>query len=577
MNKGVIIAKRYEVVKLIGQGGMADVYLAFDILLERNVAIKILRNELSNDAVSLLRFKHEAVAVSKLSHANIIEIYDIGEYDSRQYIVMEYVDGKTLKDLIVERGGLYKEEVIYIMKQLVSAVAEAHRNQIIHRDIKPQNILVKSDGSVIITDFGIALAQNALHLTQKETVMGSVHYLAPELARGETATYQSDIYALGIVFYELLTGSVPFKGDTAIQIAMKHINEPMPSIREYNPSIPQSVENTIIKSTYKNKDLRYHSAEEMLEGLETVLSEDRLDETKLTEVIVPQEHAETKVIESIDHVKDKKKDKKKKQIIIAIVSVFLVLSAVGVYFLTRSPKLEEKEVPDIVGLKLEEAKEKLEKEGFEVGEIKYELDDLIDKDEIISQDPKKGEKLEEGSKVNLVISEGKYFVFGNYIGQDINVVRSTLESQHKNLIIRVEYVENATYQAGSIISQSVEEGTKLNPKTSSEVKFLVVKQVEFTIPASIYGMNIYEAQTMLESMGAIVRLEAITDGNGKIVQGDRKDYVEYTTPSKNSLYVYNGSSAIVIHYYAEEKTVEEPDPKPDDKKPEDPNKDDGDK
>ena len=190
MNRGDLLAKRYRLKKLIGQGGMADVYVAHDILLERDVAIKILRNELSNDAVSLLRFKHEAVAVSKLDHPNIIEIYDIGVHNSRQYIVMEYVDGQTLKELINERGGLYKEEAVYIMKQLTSAIAEAHKNEIIHRDIKPQNILCKSDGSIIITDFGIALAENALHLTQKETVMGSVHYLSPELARGEKASEQ---------------------------------------------------------------------------------------------------------------------------------------------------------------------------------------------------------------------------------------------------------------------------------------------------------------------------------------------------------------------------------------------------
>ncbi len=577
MNKGVIIAKRYEVVKLIGQGGMADVYLAFDVLLERNVAIKILRNELSNDAVSLLRFKHEAVAVSKLHHSNIIEIYDIGEYDSRQYIVMEYVDGKTLKDLIVERGGLYKEEVIYIMKQLLSAVSEAHRNQIIHRDIKPQNILVKSDGSVIITDFGIALAQNALHLTQKETVMGSVHYLAPELARGETATYQSDIYALGIVFYELLSGSVPFKGETAIQIAMKHINEGIPSIREFNPSIPQSVENTIIKSTYKNRELRYQSAQEMLEDLETVLNDERLEETKLNEVITPTEYDETKVIDSVAHAEPKKKmDKKKKQkIIIASVIASLIILGTSLFFIFRNPKVEEKQVPDIVGLELEEAKEKLEKEGFELGKVSYELDDLIDKDEIISQDPKKGAMAEEGSKVDIVLSEGKYFVFGNYVGQNIDLVRSTLESQHKNLSIRVEYIESKVDAAGSILSQSVAEGTKMNPKTSTEVKFQVVKQLEFSIPASVYGMNIHEAKAMLENMGANVRLEPITDGNNQIVQGKQKDIVEYTIPNKNSLYVHNGSNEIVIFYYAE---VKQPDTKPEDPKPkpEEPNPDEGD-
>ncbi len=563
MNKGVIIAKRYEVVKLIGQGGMADVYLAFDILLERNVAIKILRNELSNDAVSLLRFKHEAVAVSKLSHSNIIEIYDIGEYDSRQFIVMEYVDGKTLKDLIIERGGLYKEEAVYIMRQLVSAVAEAHRNNIIHRDIKPQNILVKSDGSVIITDFGIALAQNALHLTQKETVMGSVHYLAPELARGEKATYQSDIYALGIVFYELICGSVPFSGESAIQIAMKHINEKLPNVRDFNPSIPQAIENNIIKATFKNKNLRFQSADEMLLDLETVLDLNRSDEDKLTEVIVPIAHAETKVIDSISSVeetmKPKEKLSKKKKIYIAIAAVLSIAIIITAILVSTPKKFDDVEMIDVVGLSIVEAREKLEKAGFSINEIEYELDDLLEKDKVIKQTPKKGDLVQPDTTVDLVVSEGKYIIFGNYINQNIDIVRSNLNAAHRNIIIRVEYVENNDFKAGDIISQSIAEGTKLSPNNSIEVKFTVVKELEFTIPESIYGMNITNAKSVLEGMGALVRLEIITDGNNKPVAGDRINTVEWTTPSKNSLYTYNGRNEIVLHYYSELKeSLKEP-------------------
>ena len=208
MNK--IIAERYMLVTALGEGGMADVYLAVDTILNREVAIKILRGELGKDPVALLRFQREANAVSKLNHPNVVDVYDVGEYEGRHYIVMEYVRGRTLKQLISQRGALQADEAVNIMIQLTSAVQHAHENNIIHRDIKPQNVLVKDDGTVKITDFGIALAHDAVQLTQTNAVLGSAHYLAPETTRGETPTNQVDIYALGIVFYELLTGSVPF-------------------------------------------------------------------------------------------------------------------------------------------------------------------------------------------------------------------------------------------------------------------------------------------------------------------------------------------------------------------------------
>ena len=271
-----LLAGRYKIVKSLGEGGMADVYLAIDTIINREVAIKILRGELGNDPVTLLRFQREANAASKLNHPNVVQVYDVGTSEDRHFIVMEYIRGKTLKQLIQLRGALHKEEAVSIMKQLLSAVAEAHRHNIIHRDIKPQNVLVKDDGTVKITDFGIALAHNAVQLTQSDSVLGSAHYLAPETTRGEAATNQCDIYSLGIVFYELLCGSVPFTGDNPVQIAMKHLSEEIPSIREFNPSLPQSIENIIIKATAKNKAYRYQSVEEMLHDVETCLDEDHL-------------------------------------------------------------------------------------------------------------------------------------------------------------------------------------------------------------------------------------------------------------------------------------------------------------
>lgn len=559
MHKDTLISKRYKINRLIGQGGMADVYLAYDILLERDVAIKILRQQLSNDAVSLLRFKHEAVAVSKLSHPNIIEIFDIGEYDSRQYIVMEYVDGKTLKQLIVERDGLYKEEVVSIMKQLTSAIAQAHKHHIIHRDIKPQNILVKSDGSVIITDFGIALAQNALHLTQKETVMGSVHYLAPELARGEKATYQSDIYALGIVFYELLSGSVPYVGESAIQIAMKHINDEMPSIREFNPSIPQSIENIIIKSTYKNRELRYKSVSSMLDDLETALDKSRVNEPKLASVVSSTHSDTTKVIETLEHInKPVNKNNKKRNIIIGVVALILSVVAI-VLMLPKEEPIEELMVPNIVGLSLEEAREKLHEEGFIIGGLTRELDEEIDVNHIISQTPKAFEKAEKGSEVNLVVSEGKYFFFEDYVGRNFESVRVELENR-LNITIRPEYITDANLKAGEIVSQSIAKGSKLNPNNSVDVKFVVVKPIEFMIPSSVYGMEIQSAKALLEEMGASVKLEAITEGSPEFLASQVFNRVEYTNPTRNSRYVQSENSYIIIYYYEEVEMPEIPDP-----------------
>ncbi|MBQ4251826.1 MAG: serine/threonine protein kinase, partial [Erysipelotrichaceae bacterium] len=276
-----MIGDRYVISRLIGEGGMADVYLAVDSVLKRQVAIKVLRGELNNDPVNLRRFQREASAITNLSHPNIVEVYDVGEDHQRNYIVMEYVPGKTLKKLIKARGALHPDEAINIMKQLVSATAHAHRNGIIHRDIKSQNVLIKDDGTVKLSDFGIAFTKDSQQLTQTDTVMGSVHYLAPELANGKPVTIQGDIYSLGIVFYEMLTGDVPFHGETAVEVAIKHMHEKIPSVRAFNPTLPQSVENIIIRATAKAPKDRYESADQMYDDLVTCLDLSRINEPKL--------------------------------------------------------------------------------------------------------------------------------------------------------------------------------------------------------------------------------------------------------------------------------------------------------
>ena len=381
MNK--MIAKRYMVVKHIGQGGMADVYVAVDTLLNREVAVKVLRGELSNDPVALLRFQREANASTALSHPNIVDIYDVGEENGYHYIVMEYVRGKDLKQLIAQRGALCKEEAVAIMKQLVSAVAEAHRCNIIHRDIKPQNVLIKDDGTLKVVDFGIALAQDALQLTQSDSVMGSVHYLAPEVARGEAATRQSDIYSLGIVFYELLSGEVPFHGEQAVQIAMKHMREEIPSIRKLNPQLPQAVENVILRATAKNKNFRYPSCEVMLQDLTTCLSPQRADEPRVV-FKTPSEGNKTIAIDtarrkesgsshpSAKPNKKKKKRKKKSNAWVGLlITGLVVLSIAAVVFILAltgnwGGKSQLVEVPPLINLTVEQAASTLSDAGLEL-------------------------------------------------------------------------------------------------------------------------------------------------------------------------------------------------------------------
>ena len=486
LSKGQKINDRYEIIKTIGEGGMANVYLANDTILDRKVAIKVLRGDLSNDEKFIRRFKREALSVSNLSHPNIVEVYDVGEEDGNYYIVMEYIEGKTLKQLLQKRGALTLNEVIDIMTQLTDGLAHAHEAYIIHRDIKPQNIMIEDNGLVKITDFGIAMALNSTQLTQTNSVMGSVHYLPPEQANGKGSTVKSDIYSLGILMYELLTGSVPFKGDTAVEIALKHMKEKIPSIRKQNPTIPQSVENIVLKATAKNPKNRYDNVRDMYKDLQTALQRDNekrlvyeypendLEETK----VIPQVTKEVKQVidkptakeedTNDDSVLKEKNEKNKLPIILAVVLLGTLIVLAGVYLLITSKDVKEVKVPNVVGLTTEEAIKMIKEKGLEYT-TKSEESTTVEEGKVIRTEPKAGSTRTKKSTITIVESSGKeYVVLEDYTGQNYYEIKGKLEAKGIKVEMKTKSVENASEykdKKDNIISQepafNKDEETKL--------------------------------------------------------------------------------------------------------------------
>lgn len=545
-----MISNRYVLAKKLGEGGMADVYLALDTLLNREVAIKILRGSLSLDPVSLLRFQREANAASQLNHPNIVEIYDVGEDKNQHYIVMEYIRGKTLKQLIAQRGAMEKHEAVSIMDQLVSAVVEAHKKNIIHRDIKPQNVLVKDDGTVKMADFGIATVSDALQLTQADTVLGSVHYLAPELARGEAASFQSDVYALGITFYELLTGQVPHRGDQPVQIAMKHLKDEIPSVREFNSHVPQSIENIIIKSTAKNKSLRYRSADEMLKDIQLALSDKMKNVPKLV-LETKVENDDTILMDKIGQTEPTKSSFFKSfwglsLVGLSIVLTLMILSMNG----SLNPFNRLVILPELTNLTVDQAKDALVESGLTLStNIKYELTESTAEGLIVKTVPASGTEVERGSTVTITVSDGIYFLVGDYVGRNIEEVKMELSTQ--KITVRVETRSVQDVATGTIVNQELlSEGTQLDPKRQYEIKFIVAAPAEFLIP-QIVGMNIASAQAQLEALGAVVSMvQLTTDGlteqqKAKLVYG----VVVSVSPEPLSYYTQSTDNSITLSYY----------------------------
>lgn len=484
---GHLLNERYRIKRRIGGGGMANVYLGYDLILQRDVAIKVLRMEFVNDPEFVERFDREAQAATSLSHPNIVSIYDVGEEDDILYIVMEYIDGLTLKDYIMQHGPLAVETAVDIMEQLTSAIQQAHETGLIHRDIKPQNVLIDNHGTVKVTDFGIAIALSATALTQTNSVLGSVHYLSPEQARGGKATKKSDIYSLGIVLYELVTGKLPFSGQSPVSIALKHLQNETPSVRELNSAIPQSVENIILKATTKDPFHRYQSVAEMGQVISASLDPENLnepvyeppvetgEETKaipiITDEMTGQINAEetdeptlvhqandptttttqTEADEAKENVNQKqtKKRKKRRRWILGITSIIAIAFIFLLVLIFSSPK--DVVIPDVVGLEYEEAVKELEAVKLKVNKESISSEE-VEEGRVVKTDPQPERTVKEKSTVDVYVSEGKEKIeFEDYVGKNFAQIERLLEEEGYKEIRPYDVVSDKP--VGEIVTQ----------------------------------------------------------------------------------------------------------------------------
>ncbi|OJF89730.1 Stk1 family PASTA domain-containing Ser/Thr kinase [Alkalibacterium sp. 20] len=484
MKVGERISNRYKLIREIGSGGMAKVFLAEDLILERQVAVKLMAYNFHEDEASIRRFKREALSTTELLHANIVDVVDVGE-DETPYIVMEYVEGYDLKEYIKEHKPIPYKKTVKIMNQILEAVEYAHRHNIIHRDLKPQNVLIDHDETVKITDFGIAVALSENSITQTNSLLGSVHYISPEQARGSMATKQSDIYSLGILLYELLTGDVPFDGESAVSIALKHFQNEMPSLREKDSSLPQALENVVLKATAKDPIHRYQSVYEMKEDLKKALLPSRADEEKFvpadiiddkTRVITPIATPEvSEKPASTEKDKNSKnntnrskstKSSKRKKVLLMIIAVLIVSVLSILFFILTQPK--EVQVPDLQGMTIEEAESELVNLNLSLGETVEQNHEEIGTGLIIRTNPNANSVLREVGAVNLYISLGKTPVtIDSYEEKVYEDIRAELTEL--GFTVERENQNDAAVPEGHIMSQSIEPGEEVIPSETTIV------------------------------------------------------------------------------------------------------------
>ncbi|MFS1009968.1 Stk1 family PASTA domain-containing Ser/Thr kinase [Enterococcus casseliflavus] len=517
---GKKINGRYKIIGNIGSGGMANVFLAHDLILDREVAIKVLRFDFQNDQSAIRRFQREALAATELVHPNIVTVYDVGEEDGMQFLVMEYVKGMDLKRYIQTHYPVPYLQIVDIIQQILSAVALAHQHRIIHRDLKPQNVLINEDGVVKITDFGIAIALSETSITQTNSMLGSVHYLSPEQARGSMATNQSDIYAIGIILYEILTGKVPFDGESAVTIALKHFQDEIPSIRIYDKNVPQSLENVVLKATAKEPADRYKTADEMQADLDTVLSPDRLNEPRWephalmdeTRVLTPVEAAqvetppveepvEDKVADQAEEPAQPKKKKRKRWLLLPIIMVIALLG-IGSYFLFGGGR-GDVAIPEVSGQTEAAARAELEAAGLQVADEVEEIeDDEVEAGNVVKTDPPEGNEVKKNSVVTLYISSGtKKITLDDYEGRSFEDVKKELiDLGFDEDRIKEELESSDDVDEGDIISQSPAAGREVSP-AEDEITFKVSSGPDSFAMDNYYGMTEADARAALTSRG----------------------------------------------------------------------------
>lgn len=559
--KGQKINDRYQIIKSIGEGGMANVYLAYDTILDRNVAVKVLRGDLATDEKFVRRFQREALSASSLSHPNIVEVYDVGEDNGQYYIVMEYIEGCQLKQLLKKRGRLTLSEVIDIMLQITDGLSVAHDAYIIHRDIKPQNIMILDSGLVKITDFGIAMAMNSTQLTQTNSVMGSVHYLPPEQANGKGSTLQSDIYSMGILMYELLTGELPYKGDNAVEIALKHLKEKIPSVREKLPEIPQSVENIIIKATAKNPKNRYADARSMNEDLRTCLDDSRANEPKIVlpypefdEDRKPKSSTKSQskndaIVKEIktEEVENTKRDNK---VLITLFAVFTGIVIVITSIIVLLPIItnqKEIKVPDVSGLDISDAINTLQNEGFKIADQqKEQASDEVPEGKVVKTNPVAGVKKTKGSEITLYISTGNEgFTMEDFTGKNYYTVYGTLTAYGILVIPEKRDVSDAKVDASTILDQSVKAGEKVS---KGDTVILYIPNVTTKYPDFTSGDYTKEQIEQFCTQYSInCKFKEVSEASGNYKSGD---IIAQSRPSDTQ--VTSGASLTITIYVKED-------------------------
>ncbi|WP_251867032.1 Stk1 family PASTA domain-containing Ser/Thr kinase [Enterococcus malodoratus] len=561
---GKLVNGRYKVIASIGSGGMANVFLAHDLILDRDVAIKILRFDFQNDQTAIRRFQREALAATEMVHPNIVGVYDVDEESGMQYLVMEYVKGMDLKRYIQTRSPIPYGKIVDIMEQILSAVSLAHAHGIIHRDLKPQNILMDQAGVVKIADFGIAIALSETSLTQTNSMLGSVHYLSPEQARGSMATKQSDIYALGIILYEMITGNVPFDGESAVTIALKHFQDEMPSVKGFDPEVPQALENIVMHATAKEPADRYKTAEEMAADLSTALNPARanelpwqptamLDETKVLTPIQPEDIQTEKPKEepAVPEEKPKKKKGKKWFIIIFLLLMLAVGGGVG-YLMSSSAEIS---VPQVKDMTEAEARTALKAAKLTVDNKADEVpSDTVKKGRVVKTNPESGTMIKKNRSVRLYISSGtKKVTLKSYKGDAIDDARDDLERigfLEKN--IRIKKVNDESVPVDQVLSQTPKEGTKVDPKT--EEITLSISNGPKTIKIGDYSQMTYaEAEASLLQLGISsnqikrVNESSETISAEEVISQDPVSGTALTSKDTITLKVSSGSSYVTLN------------------------------
>ncbi|KRN75042.1 hypothetical protein IV73_GL000800 [Weissella kandleri] len=541
MQANELIAERYKIIEPLGEGGMANVYRAHDMILDRDVSVKLLRLDLRDDSTIRQRFENEIAASTELVHPNIIQVYDFGETNQLQFLVTEYVKGEDLKRYIAKHHPLTITRTLQIMDDILAGVAMAHSHNIIHRDLKPQNILIDEAGRAKITDFGIALAQSSLGLTKTDVAIGSIHYMSPEQVKGGIATTRSDIYALGIILYEMLAGKVPFDAPEAVSVALMHSTQPMPFVRDIDPRIPQALENVILKATQKNAMDRYNSVDEMREDLSTVMAEDRINEPRLEMAakndisnstatkIIPASvigaaaavankdvKADGAVSPSLISRKQKEQEKKpqkkpkkkisKKRRRMMFFGGLLAL-ILGIFLIVGLVSSDKVTMTDFRGYTEKSAKNSLKEDGLKVGEVYHVSNKQISKGKVIKTDPREGTKVDKGSSVNLYVSTGaKKVRFGDYTGEKYSKVEHQLEE--KGFTVKEVQQNSTDVPEGYIIEQDVDAETLVNPGDTT-VTFTVSRgQQTITVP-SFQNMSQSQVQAWADKNGLTVSFNQV--------------------------------------------------------------------